>query len=41
MKTKEQVDDICCRINNQLETLRKYSGVEIHKSTNFTKLRNK
>ncbi len=30
MKTKEQVDDICRRMNNQLETLRKYSGAEIH-----------
>lgn len=30
MKTKEQVDDICRRMENQLETLRKYSGAEIH-----------
>ena len=30
MKTKEQVDDLCRRMENQLETLRKYSGAEIH-----------
>lgn len=30
MKTKEQVDDICRRMENQLESLRKYSGAEIH-----------
>lgn len=30
MKTKEQVDDICRRMENQLETLRKYSGAEAH-----------
>lgn len=30
MKTKEQVDDLCRLMENQLETLRKYSGAEIH-----------
>ena len=30
MKTKEEVDDICRRMENLLETLRKYSGAEIH-----------
>lgn len=30
MKTKEEVEDICRRMENLLETLRKYSGAEIH-----------
>jgi hypothetical protein len=30
MKTKEEVEDICRRMENLLETLRNYSGAEIH-----------
>ena len=30
MKTKDEVEDICRRMENLLETLRKYSGAEIH-----------
>ena len=30
MKTKEEVEDICRRMDNLWETLHKYSGAEIH-----------
>lgn len=30
MKTKEEVEDICRRMDNLWETLRKYSGAEVH-----------
>ena len=30
MKTKKEVEDLCRRMENLLETLREYSGAEIH-----------
>ena len=30
MKTKEEVEDICRRMDNLWETLHRYSGAEIH-----------
>lgn len=30
MKTKEEVEDLCRRMDNLWETLHKYSGAEIH-----------
>lgn len=30
MRTKEEVEDVCRRMENLLETLRKYTGAEAH-----------